>query len=395
MRMRRLQTASEQSDQGVRLIRVADLQPGDIAAWQALVLEALEPNPFFEPEFVLPLADARPKDDVHLLIAEQHGSWAVCLPVVKRWKWRKLPVPVLATWLSQYTFLGTPLVAASKSNPLLQLIAGAHRAHKGLLILEWVGADGLVSALLRNALAQYHGPAARWERFERAALRRTANCDLGMSTRGRADYRRRRRALERECGGALQLVNLAGDPSGVEAFLALEAAGWKGDKGTAIGSHASDAEFFRKACHDLAAAGRLQLLALTGSRAVAMQCNFISGDVVFGFRTCFDESLARYSPGALILLESLAVFHETNAVWFDSCTHPRSELCNRLMRDRRLLETTIVGADNGIGSALMAGITMASMARYAQRSVKDAARYFNGRHGSSSSHLGYRSVDQH
>jgi len=356
----------------VRLIPVAGLDSDDLSAWKALAREALEPNLFFEPEFVLPLAAARPQDDVHLLVVKSAKRWIVCMPTVIRWGWRKIPVPVLATWLSQYTFLGTPLVAPEGTGPLLRLLEEVHKTRSGLLVFEWIAADGVVSSLLRQALARYDCPVVDWERFDRAAVRRDSRSSAKISSKHRSELGRRRRSLEREYGAQLRLVDRAGDPCAVEEFLALEAAGWKGVAGTAIASRDSDAKFFREVCATLASEGRMQLLSLVGTRTLAMQCNFISGDVLFGFRSCYDEALARYSPGALLLMDAVSHFHADQRATFDSCTAPDNDLCNRLMQDRRALETIIIGRPDALGSALTVTMKTAEVMRRARGSMRDA-----------------------
>jgi hypothetical protein len=147
---------------------MAEVGPRDVDAWKILARQALEPNPFFEPEFVLPLAAARPQDDVHLLVVDRGGEWLFCMPVVMRWGWHKVPVPVLSTWLSQYTFLGTPLVASTSPDVLSTLLQGVKSLHSGLLMFEWLGGGGAVSARLSQAASEFGSPVLLWERFERA-----------------------------------------------------------------------------------------------------------------------------------------------------------------------------------------------------------------------------------
>jgi hypothetical protein len=242
--------------------------------------------------------------------------------------------------------------------------------HSGILAFEWVGGGGQVSQLLANALSRCGSLVVQWEQFERAAVR-PGTAGPNMSAKRRAEFSRRRRALERECGSSVELVDRTNDPSAIDEFLSLESGGWKGSEGTAIASTAADIEFFRQSCKDLAAAGRLQILALTCSRTVAMQCNFVSGRVMFGFRTCYDETLSRFSPGALLLLDAIARFRESGATWFDSCTAPDNELCNRLMPDRQSIETIVVGCPDPLGSALIFTVKTAARLRRARIQVRE------------------------
>lgn len=363
MKMRPYQEAQSLRNAEVSLLRVADVQSDDVDAWKVLARQALDPNPFFEPEFVLPLEAARRQDDVHLLVLSEERRWLFCMPVVVRWGWRKMPVPVLSTWLSQYTFLGTPLVAADRPDALLKLLQNVGAIHSGLLLFEWVGGHGSVSSHLAHALSECHSPIVLWERFERAAVRPSLNEGLHISSRRKAELARRRRALERELGASVTLVDRTDDPTAVDEFLALEASGWKGRERTAIASNPSDREFFHQICSDLAAAGRMRMLALTCSRTVAMQCNFVADGILFGFRTCYDESLSRFSPGALLLQDAIEDSRIHGGVWFDSCTAPDNDLCNRLMPDREQIETFVVGRPSTVGSMLIVTMRAAAFLR--------------------------------
>ena len=56
----------------------------------------------------------------------------------------------------------------------------------------------------------------------------------------------------------------------LETFLALEAGGWKGQRGTALSQHAGDAAFIRRATSAMAETGRCEIVTLhAGGTAVA------------------------------------------------------------------------------------------------------------------------------
>ena len=143
-----------------------------------------------------------------------------------------------------------------------------------------------------------------------------------------------------------------GEPAAVEAFLALEASGWKGEAGTAMRS-AAHAEFFRETCAGFAAAGRLQLVALTGGdRSLAMQCNLRAGDGVFCFKLGVDEEFARYSPGVQLQVDNVHLFHGDETLqWADSCADPSNQMINRLWPDRRHLVSVMVPGAGALGRA--------------------------------------------
>jgi CelD/BcsL family acetyltransferase involved in cellulose biosynthesis len=105
--------------------------------------------------------------------------------------------------------------------------------------------------------------------------------------------------------GAVDVVN-ARAPADVEAafetFLALEAASWKGEQGTALLCDAADAGFVRRLIGGLA--GRnlasVALLRVNGV-TVAAQVLLYSGSHAYTWKTAFDAAYGKFSPGALLI----------------------------------------------------------------------------------------------
>ena len=99
---------------GAELIGLPDLDQSEIAAWSDLAARAVEPNPFFEPDFVLPAARGLGEwEDVSIIVLREDGEWVACMPVRLYPRWHSLPLTVVATWAHSYCFLGTPLVDAA------------------------------------------------------------------------------------------------------------------------------------------------------------------------------------------------------------------------------------------------------------------------------------------
>nr|WP_239520258.1 GNAT family N-acetyltransferase [Blastococcus saxobsidens] len=171
-----------------------------------------------------------------------------------------------------------------------------------------------------------------------------------MSARSARSLRRLRRNLERDVGTvASQDVAAAADPvaveAEVEAFLAMEMAGWKGRAGTAMANTADHAAFFREACAGFAAAGRLRLWRLeAGDVAAARECHLHAGETIFTWKTAFNEELGRFSPGVQLELDVLGAFHDdARARWLDNCTADVPSTSARLTADRRLMGDVLIG----------------------------------------------------
>jgi hypothetical protein len=84
-----------------------------------------------------------------------------------------------------------------------------------------------------------------------------------------------------------------------------------------------------KACVDL--------LKLDG-KAIAATVALRSGDMMFGWKTAYDESYAKHSPGVQLMLGlTEAVAADTSVRAMDSCAAPNHPMIDHLWCDRRAI----------------------------------------------------------
>jgi CelD/BcsL family acetyltransferase involved in cellulose biosynthesis len=343
------------------VVGIDELDQRGLDAWRDLAGDAVEPNPFFEPEWVLPAQRHLGQRHVGVLVVKDpSGDWLGCTPVLpslRRWHAR---LPVLSAWHHCYSFLGTPLIRNSEPETTIgRLVAEAFAASRsGMVALPWVGDDGPVAAGILAALeATGRRPILR-RSFDRAMMSRTMledGVDGALTGRHRRDLRRLGRRLEEVLGGPLDLHDRSASAKAVEDFMELEATGWKGEGGTALRSRASHAEFFRELCDGFRRQGRLQLLALgTPERAVSFKCNVRAGDAVFFFKIAHDESFAHYRPGLQLELRMLELFRKRmNERWIDSCAAPDSKLFEHFWPERRRISSYLLaGAGHPVRNAV-------------------------------------------
>jgi CelD/BcsL family acetyltransferase involved in cellulose biosynthesis len=354
------------------ILELGDLSEQDIGKWRALAAEASEPNPFFEPEYVLSAAERLGGRHLGVAAVEGPGGWSACVPVHRPRRWHRVPFGCVATWQHKYCFLGTPLVRPGVEEAAVTALIRelTRRPRIAFVGFDLLADEGPVREALRRAIAGEGGGEVLVSGYERAVLRRGDNGSGpgGVKGKHRRELDRKRRRLEDELGRPLQTIDRAGDEGAVDDFLELEASGWKGRGGTAVASHQADAEFFRAVCRAFRRLGRLRLLSLqTADRRVAMACNVTAQEGVFCLKIAFDERWRRFSPGAQLVVDHVAwLERERGVAWMDSCVQPENELVNRLWPDRRRIVTLAVPAGSASGRLARAAIAGAVRLREAR-----------------------------
>jgi CelD/BcsL family acetyltransferase involved in cellulose biosynthesis len=336
---------------GASLLPIDELTDADVAAWRELAEAAVEPNPFFHPDFVMTVAAGLGISDVSVLSVRDGSEWLACLPVERKRGWHRVPLGGLVTWNHLYCFLGTPLVRAGGLDAALAELLQEGMGHAGgFLGLDLLAVDGPVNSALEWAAEELGLRPIELDRFERATLARRDDGDyLALSAKHRRNFERLRRHLERDLDGELVLRDRSEGEAARQEFLRLEGSGWKGEGGTGTAfAPVGHGELFLRICERMADREMLQLVsAEIDGRSVAMLCNFISGDTVFTFKIGADAELAKYSPGIQLSILFLGHFHSLAGLKrADSCAEPTNTMINRLWPDRRELGIRAIPAPN-------------------------------------------------
>ena len=128
----------------------------------------------------------------------------------------------------------------------------------------------------------------------------------------RSDLRRARARASEHGELSVEVVAPRGDEveTPLAAFMTVEGSGWKQRAGSALAANPRMQAFFRTYCRLAADAGLLRFFFLRfGSRLVAVQMAVEVYDRLWLLKIGFDESLARCSPGFLLIAESLVYAH--------------------------------------------------------------------------------------
>ncbi len=356
-----------------------------VQPWRALAEAAIEPNIFFEPDIILAAQQHLPEAAGHaaLLVWDSRGLlgprllafWPMLRPR------RRIGSRVARGFASRYGGCGAPLLDRDLA------VEAACALIVGLQNLPLPPAAALFSQI------QLEGPAARALRAA-AALSGVQSHELGVHARAclwkdGAAPRPISRSLARDARrlsthGDLTLVS-ARRPDDVrdlmEVFLALEAAGWKGRRGTAILMQTRDCAYIRTLTRTLSQNGQVAVHVLqAGSGVIAAGLVLASGGRRWFLKIAHDEAFAACSPGALLSDAVGRMLHEDEAASFiDSCAAPGHAMIERVWQGRVRVGDLVLGLDAGAPSAIRREKWRRG-ARAALRSLRDRLSRPSARH---------------
>lgn len=320
-----------------------------VNAWEELAHVASEPNPFFEPWFIIPSLKAfADSTKIELFAHFTEGALTGLLPIGRTMDYYGYPIPHAAGWLHDNAFCGAPLVRRGYERGFWRsLLAHFDRNTKADLFLHLpkLSSEGSLSHALDTVLAEESRAFYTSLEESRALLASNLSAEeyyvASMSAKKRKELRRQQKRLSEH--GNLEFSRTDSE-EGLEQwiadFLSLEAAGWKGEAGSALAASDDTRNFFAEALKAAARAGKLERLTMTLDNCpIAMLANFVTVPGVYSFKTTFDEVFARFSPGMLLQLENLALIDREDIAWADSCASEGHSMIEPLWREKRTLKS--------------------------------------------------------
>lgn len=288
------------------------------AHWNNLAGRAIEPNGYYLADWERAVdAYANGRTGASALTAwsapaADAGSGPALnglVPVVSLWQAYRLPLPVLVS-ADPYGTLGTPLLDRIASlETAASLLNEARNAGARALLLRDVALDGKALAALTAALAHDDLQPRLLGAHARACLDATQDADTllrdALGARKLKELRRQRRRLADHGAVHFAVARTPDDVShALETFLALEASGWKGKRGTALLQRAGDSRFVRTAAPMLAKTGACEIVSLhAGTTPVAAAIVVRHQNRAFYFKIGIDEAFAKFSPGVQLTLD--------------------------------------------------------------------------------------------
>jgi CelD/BcsL family acetyltransferase involved in cellulose biosynthesis len=328
------------------IVALTSLRSSDIAAWSDLADRALDPNPFFRPEFVLANSEER-SIRVELLVVRDGDVWLACLPVRRSPRHPRLPFRSLEALTDDYSFLGIPLLDRDRTDEgadgLIDIVRRVRTAD--VLVLGVWAPDSPVAMSVARAAARRGVRLAVLAAIERAAWHRAPrgrSAGANHPGRDRKKLGSRARSLARAVGGPVQVVDRTDDPAARDDFLEMENSGWKAVRGNPLAASAADAAFFRRMAAGMSRIGRFELLALeAGGRTIAIETHLVEPTALYSFKIAYDPAFARYAPGTQLKSFVIDGLHDRGFDLADSCASPSNAHMNRLWPERRPLQTIL------------------------------------------------------
>ncbi len=327
-----------------------------IGEWRQLAANCLEPNCFLEPGFALPAANHLAKGHPpHFILVWEGPARRKLLGLCPLEPPRPfVPFAQARIWTHAQAPLGTPLLDRHRAEEALAAIFAFLRQRQPKsagLMFPSLPQDGATARLVMALAAAEGRPVRQFAVHRRAMLSggvdRNQDLEGSFRSKRRKNVNGARRRLEAE--GAVSF-RLSSEPEelGVEGerFLALEAKGWKGRRGTALLKSPARANFANGVIAALGAERKCRIASLDcGGRPVAMAIVLQSGDRGFFWKIAYDEAFAAFSPGVLLTLElSHALLADRGLALIDSCATADHPMIDHLWRQRMTLADVFVAA---------------------------------------------------
>jgi CelD/BcsL family acetyltransferase involved in cellulose biosynthesis len=262
--------------------------------WDELADRMCTP-PFSRPGWIAAWVAAFGGGQADVITARREGRLAGVFPVVRR-----------AAGVRSAANAHTPSadLVAEDDAVARALIGAAYAGHPRTVTVAYLDPAGRLPSLARDAAAAVGYRVAKRVMLRAPYLDIEGDHEAYLRARRRfsADLRRRRRRLSEQGEVAFDVEGAT-----LGELLALEAAGWKAARGTAIAARPSTRRFYADVTAWAQARGSLRLFALRlDGRPLAALLGLEEAGVLHLLKGAFDPAHGSFSPGQLALGEAIA-----------------------------------------------------------------------------------------
>lgn len=342
-----------------------DLEPL-INSWEQLIASAIEPNPFFDPDFLIPAIRHMAEDGVYVLVVRAtnvqtpDGQNAIYgLMPIRKSKTQNKRSSAVEIWMHDHCFDATPLIRQE------------HAVETISFILEWLSNDLGVSNLCIGSVSQSSKFADAWQTaigsgsdivaestsFSMPCFKPLNDAVSYISNKVAPEVQANAQNLYRklcERGEVVTSVSSQCDEGWVEPFLRLESSNWSNEQQADIAAKHAFGCFFREMAQRMLAKQKMTMLktTLTG-QPIAMSCEIqhrASGSKTeqrFQFKLATNRSLQALNPGLILELENLQRLHSSDIECAVSFVDPALSMINEVWSDRAIFQSVVVYFDVG------------------------------------------------
>lgn len=363
----------------VKILSSSEVASADfIAQWDRLANECAEANIFYSSALCLPALNNLSEfqnilfftlwDTLDLSAKDKDGEnkeerLSALFPFSKMTKYSRWPLPHYQNAQHPNSFLGNPLIWHGYEdifwNEFLDY-CNAEIGHFNFLNLDKLSLNGPIFDALQTICHTRNQRFDIIQRCERAKLETSKSIDeyyaQNIRKKKRKEIQRLRNRLD-ELGEITFQESLAHDNPDDEInkwlddFLSLEHAGWKGQNGSSLASHADTKAFYWDAMKATKTNKQLHLSCMRlNGKALAMLITFINNNTGFSFKTAFDEEYARYSPGVLLQLENLTLQEKHGLKFIDSCAAENHPMIDKIWSERRTIGSISIALSGPINA---------------------------------------------
>jgi CelD/BcsL family acetyltransferase involved in cellulose biosynthesis len=379
-----------------RLVPLADI---GFEHWQSLTERTIEPNGYYLPDWELAVnASARGRGDALALTAwgnrDGDGPPTAAarliglMPAISAWRAYRIPLAALVS-ADPYGTLGTPLLDQENADEAVRrMMRQARDAGRRALILRDTPLDGPVVAAFTRVLDEAGLAPRLLQSCTRASLDATRDADAvlrdALGPKKLKELRRQRNRLAEHGEVSFQVASRPAEIGpALDVFLALEASGWKAQRGTAMAQDDGDVSFMRRATMALSARGQCEIVTLNaGVTPVASGVVLRHRDRAFWFKLGIDAQFAKMSPGVQLALELTRHLCADPAIAFaDSTASPNHPMIDPIWRGRLTIGDVLIPLrpNDPTVAAIRAAMALRRFTREPARRLAHAVRILRER----------------
>ncbi|MBO6550429.1 MAG: GNAT family N-acetyltransferase [Rhizobiales bacterium] len=331
--------------------------------WLELVEKALEPNPFYSPDYLCALVDhIASNDSNHLVLiwSDQNRKELLGLyPVTKKGKKNGYPFQFTCFLFDDLIGICTPLISPQAPSEIWHSFFKAIEKKNELSNIIYIPEfyiDGPTGQSLNAYLKAERKINFHRKEFKRAVALPGHSTDLktyikGWSSKKKRNMRSRKKKLI--ALGELTFEILASTDPGYKSALAnvleLEKKGWKGQQRTALLSQATTKKFAENAFKPNVTSPHINLaLMRLNNHIIAGQINLISQNCAFFIKSAYDESLSSFGPGLILYKWVLQKMLDENCyIELDSCANANHVLEDIWLERKKVQDVMIAPETKG------------------------------------------------